>query len=242
MINNNGGVTTPKDRKSILLVIMTVFLTVILSGLASASTSVVRDVSTTSTSSGYELEITLKISDMDVGGIAETIPEGYTYVSTTHPSEQTEVDGQSVIFSVLGESEITYTVTSSKSGSGDFEGVWDNSLEMTNGKVTDKSDSGSSSSGSGSLKKSKVEENTYEETGEITTDNTDEASGNQQDRNPGMASQDDGDAGTTPKTTDPDEPEANKTPFIGALSVAMLVVFGAFVAKGRRNNKGGMLK
>ena len=43
--------------------------------------------------------------------IVETIPEGFTYVSTDLPGGATGTDGQSVTFVILGEDSFTYTVT-----------------------------------------------------------------------------------------------------------------------------------
>ncbi len=43
--------------------------------------------------------------------IVETIPEGFTYVSTDLPGGATDTDGQSLTFVILGEDSFTYTVT-----------------------------------------------------------------------------------------------------------------------------------
>ena len=43
--------------------------------------------------------------------IVETLPEGFTYVSTDLPGGATGADGQSVTFVILGEDSFTYTVT-----------------------------------------------------------------------------------------------------------------------------------
>ena len=43
--------------------------------------------------------------------IVETLPEGFTYVSTDLPGGATRADGQSVTFVILGEDSFTYTVT-----------------------------------------------------------------------------------------------------------------------------------
>ena len=43
--------------------------------------------------------------------IVETIPDGFTYVSTDLPGGATDTDGQSVTFVILGEDSFTYTVT-----------------------------------------------------------------------------------------------------------------------------------
>ena len=43
--------------------------------------------------------------------IVETLPEGFTYVSTDLPGGATGTDGQTVTFVILGEDSFTYTVT-----------------------------------------------------------------------------------------------------------------------------------
>ena len=43
--------------------------------------------------------------------IVETIPDGFTYVSTDLPGGATGADGQSVTFVIIGEDSFTYTVT-----------------------------------------------------------------------------------------------------------------------------------
>jgi len=84
---------------------------------------------------GSEFEVSLSIADLDAGGIVETIPDGFTYVSTTHPADETQVSGQYVIFSVIGETEITYRVKAPAQGSGTFIGVWDDVATRTNGTI-----------------------------------------------------------------------------------------------------------
>jgi len=84
---------------------------------------------------GSEFEVSLSIADLDAGGIVETIPDGFTYVSTTHPADETQVSGQYVIFSVIGETEITYRVKAPAQGSGTFTGVWDDVTTRTNGTI-----------------------------------------------------------------------------------------------------------
>jgi len=74
-----------------------------------------------------EFEVTLRISYSElplVVGIVETIPEGFRFVSTTHPSDQYEVSGQKVAFAVIDETEITYRVKAPSSGEGTFTGEW----------------------------------------------------------------------------------------------------------------------
>jgi len=70
-----------------------------------------------------------------VGGIVETIPEGFTFVSTTHPSNQTYVSGQKVVFVVLNETSIRYEVRAPSQGSGTFSGTWYDALGEKEGII-----------------------------------------------------------------------------------------------------------
>ena len=55
--------------------------------------------------------------------IVETIPDGFTYVSTDLPGGATDTDGQSLTFVILGEDSFTYTVTApAETGSYAFSG------------------------------------------------------------------------------------------------------------------------
>lgn len=45
-----------------------------------------------------------------IGGISEEIPPGFTYLGTTHPSDQVEIQGRAIHFAVIGEDTITYTL------------------------------------------------------------------------------------------------------------------------------------
>ena len=58
------------------------------------------------------------------GLIAETLPDGFTYVSTDLPGGAVEQSGQVVSFIVLGEDSMTYTVTApAETGAYTFAGV-----------------------------------------------------------------------------------------------------------------------
>ena len=63
---------------------------------------------------GGEVVVTIKVAGVGgFGGVAETLPVGFTYVSSSHPGVVAE--GQRVTFPLLGEDSvtITYTVTAS---------------------------------------------------------------------------------------------------------------------------------
>jgi PGF-pre-PGF domain-containing protein len=87
-----------------------------------------------------EFEVTLRISYSElplVVGIVETIPEGFSFVSTTHPSDQYEVSRQRVAFAVINETEITYKVKAPSSGESTFTGEWIDMLSENEGSIVD---------------------------------------------------------------------------------------------------------
>jgi len=139
------------QSRVVLLVLTSIFL-IFVTDLALAEESTVTRSLSTSTPTGNSIfNITLQISNMQVGGIVETIPDGFSYVSTTHPEAQVEQSGQNLVFSVIGETELSYLVRAPSSGSGTFTGEWDNTLTGTNGQISDSSvtvaGTGSKSSG-----------------------------------------------------------------------------------------------
>ena len=112
---------------------------IILSALAApvvAEEKVTRQVSTTNLSPNEEFDVTLTVG-FQIGGIVETIPDDFTFVSTTHPPEQYNVSGQNIRFVGIDGAEIKYTVKAPSSGSGTFKGVWVDVLSATNGTLVD---------------------------------------------------------------------------------------------------------
>ena len=65
----------------------------------------------------------------------ETIPDGFAFVSTTHPSNQTHVSGQKVVFVVLNETSIRYEVRAPSRGSGTFSGTWYDAMSEKEGDI-----------------------------------------------------------------------------------------------------------
>ena len=56
------------------------------------------------------LVVTINVANYGgVGELVETLPDGFTYVSTTHGDVVR--DGQELSFSLVGETSFTYTVT-----------------------------------------------------------------------------------------------------------------------------------
>lgn len=86
-----------------------------------------------------EFDVTLRISSELplVVGIVETIPEGFSFVSTTHPAGNYSVSGQKVAFAVIDEKEIKYKVIAPPSGEGTFTGTWIDMLSEKKESIAD---------------------------------------------------------------------------------------------------------
>jgi len=84
-----------------------------------------------------EFDVTLSMNDIMICGIAETLPGDLTFVSTTHPIEKVKVSGQKISFAVINETNVTYRVRSSTSGSGmpEITGIWIDLLSDSEGAV-----------------------------------------------------------------------------------------------------------
>ena len=87
--------------------------------------SATRSFSPTSVAPGGEVEVTVTAANYGLGGaVTETLPAGFSYVSSSLSDDQVQVTGQDVRFTLLGETSFTYTVTaSSQAGSYSFSGV-----------------------------------------------------------------------------------------------------------------------
>ncbi len=83
-----------------------------------------------------EFEVTLQLNGELplVVGITETIPAGFTFVSTS--CEHYEVSGQRLLLAVINESEVRYTVKAPSSGAGGtFSGTWTDMLSEREGSI-----------------------------------------------------------------------------------------------------------
>lgn len=135
-----------EDNKKIprmLLILSVAILAISLLSLAPIATVkatatdivVTRMPSTTSPTSGSTFDVTLNIEGLRIGGIVETIPAGFAFVSTTHPSNQTYISGQKVVFVVVNETPIKYEVQAPSEGSGTFGGTWYDALSEKEGDI-----------------------------------------------------------------------------------------------------------
>ncbi len=115
----------------IRVVVVGVFLVVgslLTPGLVDAQTpNATRSFSAVSVSAGGELDVTLTPRGFGrFGQVVETLPDGFDYVSSTHPGGV--VEGRNVVLTFLEDHQtVTYTVTApAVSGAGSFSGVLKN--------------------------------------------------------------------------------------------------------------------
>lgn len=145
-----------KCERAMLMLLFTLAATALLAGPVTAVThteveSVTRTIEPDVVDPEAEfIEVTLTISytgPRQVVGITETIPEGFSFVSTTHPFWlQLESTPRVISFTVIAEtetemiSEIKYTVKAPSSGRGTFEGEFVDLLVLTPGYFDDNKD------------------------------------------------------------------------------------------------------
>ena len=74
---------------------------------------------------GSQVVVTIIATDYGrLGAVIETLPDGFTYVSSDLDAAQVKENGQEITFVLLGESSFTYTVTApGEDGSYRFEGT-----------------------------------------------------------------------------------------------------------------------
>ena len=135
--------------KKLVVVLLAVIVLSALAAPVVAEEKVTRSVSTTNPAPNEDFNVTLMIV-FQIGGIVETIPEGFTFVSTTHPPEQYNVSGQNIRFVVINEPEIKYSVKAPSSGSGTFKGLWEDVLNEIKGTLADTNVAVKSACGEGS--------------------------------------------------------------------------------------------
>ena len=94
-----------------------------------ATWGAIRSFSPPSAALGGEVVVTVTASGYGpFGGVMETLPAGFSYVSSSLPDDSVTVNGQEVTFNLLGETDFTYTVAApSAEGSYSFSGVLTNS-------------------------------------------------------------------------------------------------------------------
>ena len=87
--------------------------------------SATRSFSSATLTPGARLVVTIAVADYgQAGGVTETLPDGFNYVSSNLEASQVHVTGQDVRFTLQGETSLTYTVTASRTtGSHTFSGT-----------------------------------------------------------------------------------------------------------------------
>ena len=87
--------------------------------------SATRSFDSTSVAPGGQVVVTIAAANYgSAGGVTETLPTGFVYVSSSLSASQINESGQNVRFTLQGDTSFTYTVTaSSTSGPYDFSGT-----------------------------------------------------------------------------------------------------------------------
>ncbi len=91
---------------------------------AQSTATATRSFDSATVAAGGQVEVTINVSNYGgFGRVTETLPMGFTYVSSSLEDFQVTPSGQEVRFTLQGESSFTYTVTaSSMAGSHSFSG------------------------------------------------------------------------------------------------------------------------
>lgn len=125
-------------RHKIILVVLAIIIFVIstssVAAIKATDTRVTRTLSTTNPNAGAILEVTLNITGLQIGGIVETIPDGFKYVGTDYTSNRTSVSDNKVAFVIINTTRLSYRVKALY-GRGNFSGIWEDYLKTDSGKV-----------------------------------------------------------------------------------------------------------
>lgn len=138
-MNENHKIISSLMLNMVILVLsLFAFLALAVTVYAIESDSyVTRTVSSATPDSTFD--VMLNITGLQIGGIVETIPDGFVVIRTTHPPHQTYIAEQKVLFAVVNETAITYAVRAVSGGSGTFRGTWYDTLTETEGEINDTS-------------------------------------------------------------------------------------------------------
>jgi len=85
---------------------------------------------------GGEFVVTLNVSGIAVGGIVENIPDGFVFVSSTHPPGRVSVADRQVSFALLDDDRVSYRLRAPAAGDGVITGFWEDFTAGENGTVT----------------------------------------------------------------------------------------------------------
>ena len=92
---------------------------------ATRTPSATRSFSSASVTPGARVTVTIRASNYgQAGGVTDTLPAGFSYVSSSLDASQVRVSGQDVRFILQGDASFTYTVTAASTpGSHPFSGT-----------------------------------------------------------------------------------------------------------------------
>ena len=119
------GVTTVKIRVTSQDGAASHTYTIQISMVSASGATATRSFSTPAVAAGGQLVVTIEANNYgSFGGVTETLPTGFSYVSSSLLSDSVAVTGQEVRFTLFRESSFTYTVTASNTaGTYTFSGV-----------------------------------------------------------------------------------------------------------------------
>ncbi|MEA3488138.1 MAG: PGF-CTERM sorting domain-containing protein, partial [Euryarchaeota archaeon] len=125
------------DIKTIALIILSISIAMfaIAPIVTAGAPAATRTLSTVNPAPDSTFEVMLDLSGFQIGGVVETIPEGFTFSSTTHPSNRTYRSGQKVVFVVINETSLKYDVRAPSEGRGTLIGTWYDALNGTTGDI-----------------------------------------------------------------------------------------------------------
>lgn len=129
-LTQNGEFPSVTLNRAVLLCILVFVL-----AAPAAAGSVERTVSQLPESAGSNLEVTLTVNDIPVGGIVETVPDGCTWAGTDHPDNRTRVSDRTFAFAVIGEETIRYRLQGPPETGEALAGTWEDLLTGDSGAV-----------------------------------------------------------------------------------------------------------
>ena len=125
------------DIKTIAMIVLSISIAMfaIAPIVTAGAPAATRTLSTTNPAPDSTFEVMLDLSGFQIGGVVETIPDGFTFSSTTHPSNRTYRSGQKVVFVVINETSLKYDVRAPSEGRVTLTGTWYDALNGTTGDI-----------------------------------------------------------------------------------------------------------
>ncbi len=125
------------DIKTLAMIVLSISIAMfaIAPNVTAEAPAATRTLSTANPVPDSTFEVMLDISGFQIGGVVETIPEGFTFSRTTHPSNRTYRSGQKVVFVVINETSLKYDVRAPSEGRGTLMGTWYDALNGTTGDI-----------------------------------------------------------------------------------------------------------